>query len=336
MKFVIVSSLFFALLSTTCLSQDAVDNTFRVMFYNVENYFDSNYDSLRTYNEFTPDGDIHWTYSKYKKKRNSIYKVIKAVGEWRSVTLIGLAEIENEFVISDLIENTPLYKDRYKFVHFDSDDFRGIDVALLYQSDSFTLLFSEKVPIRDPDNPEFKTRDMLYVVGLMNTDTLHVVINHWTSRYRGYLESEPLRVLAANILLKLTDSICAVNKNANILLMGDFNDNAENTSMQLLTNDQICGFRNMKLESKNPGVGGTLKYKSEWSGFDQILVTNSIFKGNNGLHCTDNAKIFDADFLLEEDLQYLGLKTNRTNIGFKYHGGFSDHLPVYIDIESTR
>lgn len=336
----IIIIFFFALLPFVCYSQiedgENSDYQYRIMFYNVENYFDANYDSSRTYNEFTPNGDLHWTNSKYIKKRNNIYKVIKAVGGWRPVTLIGLAEIENEFVISDLIRSTPLAKEGYKYVHYESDDFRGIDVALIYRNESFSLLHSARVVIRDPENPDFTTRDMLYVVGLLGADTLHVIVNHWTSRYRGYLESEPLRMLASRKLKSLTDSICAGNENANIILMGDFNDNPENKSIQLLTNPTVCRLDNLELISSNSAVTGTLKYRSNWLDFDQVLVTNSLLVGTNGLRCSPHAQIFDADFLLEPDINYLGLKTNRTNIGFKYHGGFSDHLPIYLDINFVR
>jgi len=306
------------------------------MFYNVENYFDAVNDSSLAYNEFTPNGDLHWTDRKYIKKRNNIYKVIKAVGEWNNVDLIGLVEIENKFVISDLINSTPLNRLGYDFVHYESKDFRGIDVALVYKTSSFKVIYSEKVEILDPENPNFTTRDMLYVKGLLGTDTLHIIVNHWTSRYRGYLESEPYRMLASNKLISLTDSICNINKDANILLMGDFNDNPDNKSMQFLITNGKCRFKNTELESTNPEVAGTLKYKSNWYNFDQILISSPLSTGINGLKCNSKGHIFDADYLLESDSKNFGLKTNRTNIGFKYHGGFSDHLPIYIDIESTN
>ena len=121
-----------------------------------------------------------------------------------------------------------------------------------------------------------------------------------------------------------------------IVLIGDFNDNPENNSIQLLTNSGVCGFDNLGMINSNSSVSGTLKYKNNWLKFDQILVSKTILAGTNGLHCFPNANIFDENFLLEEDLQYFGLKTNRTNIGFKYHGGFSDHLPVYFDIFSIQ
>ena len=317
---------------TQTFDNNSTKKNYRVMFYNVENHFDSKYDSSKLYNDFTPGGELHWTENKYVKKRNNIYKVIVSVGGWKPVTLIGLAEIENEFVVSDLIAGTPLAKQGYKFVHYDSDDARGIDVALLYHTKSFTLINSKKIKIIDHDNPGFTTRDMLYVKGIISFDTIHGVVNHWTSRYRGHLESEDLRILASNTLIKLTDSICTLNPNAKILLIGDFNDNPTDKSMLLITKTSNCNFHNLNLSATNKDVLGTLKYLSSWSSFDQILVSGSLFADSIGIRCEPNGHIYDPDFLLLPDVKNLGLKTNRTNIGFKYQGGFSDHLPVYVDL----
>jgi endonuclease/exonuclease/phosphatase family metal-dependent hydrolase len=320
-------------LSFSQIPEDSELNpAFRLMFYNVENYFDYSYDTALTYNEFTPLGNLHWTKRKYEKKRNDIYKVIKAVGAWKPVTLIGLAEVENEFVVSELVNKTPLRNDGYDYIHYDSKDKRGIDVAIVYHKESFTIINSKKIEIRDPENRKFTTRDLLYVVGLINNDTIHIVVNHWTSRYRGYLESEPLRLLAAERVLKLTDSIYSLNSRANILLMGDFNDNPNNNSMTLLVNNSKCSLYNLPLNKTNQNVNGTLKYKNNWALFDQILVSGNLTDSTNIMKCEKQGVIFDADFLLRPDNKYLGVTTFRTNLGYNYKGGFSDHLPVYIDL----
>lgn len=317
-----------------CISQDVIPITekrYRIMFYNVENYFDYIYDSTLVYNEFTPEGELHWTKNKYLKKRNCIYKVIVALGGWEPVCLIGLAEVENEYVVSDLISGTPLLKLGYKYIHYESDDFRGIDVALIYNSKLFEVISHRPIKILDPQNPDFTTRDMLYVVGIIGNDTVHVFVNHWTSRYRGVVESEPLRILASKKLIEITDSICVEDESANIILMGDFNDNPENESMTMISDLSDCGFVNLTAKVHSKSVVGTLKYKHQWFNFDQILISNSILESNR-LFSDSVMHIFDAGFLLEPDSKYMGYKTNRTNIGFKYNGGFSDHLPVYFDI----
>lgn len=330
----------FASLPIVCYSQSANANVkedhYRIMFYNVENYFDALHDSSKVYNEFTPDGNLHWTKNKYISKRNNIYKVIKAVGGWDPVTIIGLAEIENDEVIADLVTGTPLVKEGYKFIHFESQDFRGIDVALLYKSDRFKLVYSEKIVISDPQNPEFSTRDILYAKGLLMYDTVHIFVNHWTSRYRGYLESEPYRILAAKALLNFTDSICNINPAANIIIMGDFNDNPNNKSLQMISNAPLCSFVNLKLIGLNSTIDGTLKYNGNWLNFDQFFITSNLLYGKNGLQSSSSGCIFDAEFLLEIDKKHLGMKTNRTNIGFNYHGGTSDHLPIYFDVINVR
>jgi predicted extracellular nuclease len=309
----------------------------RAVFWNVENYFDPWTDSTSTYSEFNKDGDRHWSYKKYKEKRTSVYKTIVALGEWKPLAIIGLAEIENEFVLNDLLANTPLKEIGYRVIHYESDDDRGIDVGLLYYPGQFELLFSKKIMVRDKENPTFRTRDILYVKGLMGKDTLHVFINHWPSRYRGYLNSEPLRLLASSVLQHSTDSICFLNSDAAILIMGDFNDRSENESISRLVADSMqCQLFLLPLNCSNSEVIGTIKYQGKWDYFDHVLVTKSLTGlGNNLIVKNGNASVFAPDFLLEKDEKFNGLKPFRTFIGFKYNGGVSDHLPVYVDFIHT-
>jgi endonuclease/exonuclease/phosphatase family metal-dependent hydrolase len=309
--------------------------SYRIVFYNVENFFDPYVDSTKSYNEFTPEGNLHWTYNKYVKKRNDVYKTLTAIGEWKPLTIVGFAEVENFLVLYELIKKTPLKYEHYKIVHYESEDFRGIDVGVIYNADLFHLLSSSKIKIRSEQDTAFKTRDIIYLKGLLGTDTLHVFFNHWTSRYRGMLESEAYRMLAAETLMKVTDSVCRVDPGANILIMGDFNDNPENESLQHLVHDTVCHLSHLTFTNTNKDVNGTLKHHASWSYFDQAIVSESLISAKNGLRVADGlVHVFDTDFLLTKDEKYLGLKTYRTNIGFKYNGGISDHLPVYVDILS--
>jgi len=307
--------------------------TYRIVFYNVENFFDPYFDSTRVYNEFTPGGDLHWTYKKYEQKRKDLYKTLMAIGEWKPLTIVGLAEIENFLVLYELIEKTPLKYGHYKVVHFESEDFRGIETGVLYNSNLFNLVQSSKITIRTEKDTNFKTRDIIYLKGLLGEDTLHLFYNHWTSRYRGLLESKDYRMLAAQTLKRFTDSICSAVTGANVLIMGDFNDNPTDESVQYLVNSGTCNLSPLLFSNKNKDVKGTLKYHANWSYFDQAIVSETMVTGRNGLLIADKTvHIFDADFLLVKDEKYMGLKPFRTNIGFKYNGGISDHLPVYVDI----
>lgn len=303
------------------------------MFYNVENYFDAKVDTTSDYNEFTPDGERHWTYSKYLDKRNKIYKTITAIGGWEPPSIVAFAEIENSFVLEDLIENTPLSRQNYKVIHFESEDERCIDVGLIYLEDNFSPLHSEKIAIRFESNPGDKTRDILYVKGLLKTDTLHIFVNHWPSRYGGLLETKPLRFTAAQILKSAIDSVCLAVANPNIIVLGDFNDNPGDESIQYLLSGDKCEMKNLPLDHSNSDAKGTLKYQQDWDIFDQVIVSKSMTDAANELYVKDlNGNIFDAQFLLENDGKYLGMKPFRTFIGFRYNGGFSDHLPVFVDI----
>ena len=95
----------------------------------------------------------------------------------------------------------------------------------------------------------------------------------------------------------------------------------------------ICKQLSIFVENKKLGFEGTLKHQYNWQIFDQIIVSNSLINNNKGLLYRQNsAQIFHADFLFEKDETYGGVKLFRTYVGPKYFGGYSDHLPVYIDL----
>lgn len=315
--------------------------SFRVMFYNVENLFDPYDDSLKRDEEFTPEGERHWTNHKFYDKIQKVYKVIMAVGEWHAPAIVGMCELENRFVLEKLINETPLKKFSYKILHFESPDRRGIDVGLIYRSTMFDPFHSEAVQVVFPDDTSYHTRDILYVKGLLDgQEMVHIFINHWPSRYGGYLKTVERRNQAAAILKTKTDSLLAINPNTSIIIMGDFNDGPEDESftkvlkvkspeMEIIPNS----YYNLSLGKTDDWNFGTLKYRESWNVFDQVVVSGGLLAPNSKLQVSDKkAVIFHEDFLLEEDKTYLGFKPKRTFTGFKYNGGYSDHLPVFIDL----
>ncbi|MCB8965176.1 MAG: endonuclease [Bacteroidales bacterium] len=314
----------------------------RVMFYNVENLFDPFDDSLTRDEEFTPEGSRHWTWTKMEKKINGIFKVIMAVGEFDPPTLVGLCEIENGFVVYRLIKETPLSKFDYRMVHRESPDSRGIDVALIYRPDRFQLLEKDFINVTFPDAPNRKTREILYAKGLMASDTLHVFVNHWPSKYGGELESESGRYAAAYTLKHKVDSIRIFYPDARILIMGDLNDEPDSDPVlkgfgACLTTDSPCthNFVNIAAILKQRGLG-SYKYQGIWGIIDQIIISRSLLTKKHKLYTTtNNANVFGAEYLLESDDAFVGKKPFRTFQGYRYHGGFSDHLPVYIDLHEN-
>ncbi len=340
-SFLIALLLFFASFNLfTVNAQDAgKKDHLRLMFYNVENFFDTEDDPTTNDNEFTPEGQKRWTTNRYIEKRNAIFKVIANVGEWEPPAMIALCEIENRKILNDLIINTPLSKYPYKIVHKDSPDQRGIDVALLYRNDYLKPLKEQFVRIRFSDNRK-RTRDILYAT--MKTtqgDTLHIFVNHWPSRTGGDKKSEPSRILAASVLREKVDSIFNRNPQANIIITGDFNDSPTDKSvrnqLKALTDTTnlkpatLVNLSAYKMKEKT----GTIKYQSAWSVFDQIIVSNNLLNRNSKIKTNvSECYIFRADYLFEPDKRYSGIKPFRTYSGNKYIKGYSDHLPVYIDL----
>ncbi|RLD90217.1 MAG: endonuclease [Bacteroidetes bacterium] len=304
----------------------------RIAFYNVENFFDTRYDSTKYFNGFTPKGDHHWSKTRYYQKREHIYKVIAAVGGWNGVTVMGFAEIENRGILEDLITNTPLKKSDYGIVHFESPDKRGIDVGMIYRKKRFKVIKANPIRVKNPDNPSFTTRDILYVKGILLKDTIHIFYNHWPSRYGGMMNTVTLRALAASTLQLVVDSILEKEPLAKVVILGDFNDNPDDKSIQLLLHNGKHTLEALSPSFDYGNTTGTIKHNTDWAIFDQVIVSPDMFS-TKGLHLKNhNMHIFDAGFLLINDEKNLGKKLNRTFVGFNYNGGFSDHLPVYVDV----
>ncbi len=318
-----------------------VRKTVRIAFYNCENFFDIEDDPLTHDDEFTPEGTRHWDNRKFYQKVNHTFKVILALGNPEPPALMGLCEIENRFVLKKLVYETPLKKFDYRIIHYESPDRRGIDVALLYRKGLFEPLYSRPVAVRFPFDTASRTRDILYVKGLLlQKDTIHIFVNHWPSRYGGYLPTVPKRKQAALMLRNMADSILRINPGAAVLIMGDFNDGPYDESFSLTLRakdpakaDTLSELYNLMLHGQKDWPYGSLKYREGWNKFDQIVVSGNMLRRDAPLCVSENGGvIFHAPFLLEEDNIYLGQRLNRTYVGLKYHGGFSDHLPVFVDV----
>lgn len=342
-KHILISWIFVAF-TTISLAQSAIgnsefdpesrgDNGIRIMFYNVENLFDTFDDPAINDDEFTANGEKNWSYYRYKEKLNHIAKTIIAVGGWEAPALIGLCEIENFQVLMDLTSKTPLEKYGYHIVHENSDDRRGIDVAILYQPGKLVKITHEPIKINDNS---FVTRDILYAsFTFRQKDTIHFFINHWPSRYGGKEFSEKKRVKVASVLRSKTDSIFQVYENPKILIMGDFNDEPSDQSLAITLNAQpvtstIDSNRlyNLSFTDFNSGKG-TLVYKEldfTWFLFDQMIVSGAVIEGHGILTKGKKSSIFSPDWLLKNNRPY------RSYQGPIYRGGFSDHLPIFIDL----
>ncbi len=314
----------------------------RVAFWNFENFFDPFVDSTRMYNEFTENGSQHWTKSRFYRKRNNMYKAILAFSEDEPIAVLGIAEVENAYVLNMLFNQTPLKTHNYRIIHYEGDDKRGIDVAMAYCIDKLQLISTETVKVKNPDNKHYRTRDILYAKFFdRRGDTIHCFVNHWPSRYGGERETIKLRALAANTLKHKVDSLVFLHQTIpKIIIMGDFNDTPDDPSIcEVLSAkspekyDENAVLVNLFTDGRRLGFDGTLKHQYNWQIFDQIIVSKSLIDNDMGLSYKPNsATIVHNDFLFEKDESFGGVKLFRTYVGPKYFGGYSDHLPVYIDL----
>ena len=310
-----------------------------VAFYNLENLFDTINANGKYDLEFSPQGRRQWDSEKYAIKINNLANAIANMVTYFTQggpAIIGVAEIENASVMTDLVNAAPLKSRGLKFVHHDSPDLRGVDVGLIYDPEQFEVLSVSNHTLLVDENPDFRTRDQMCVTGLLGGDSLSVIVNHWPSRLGGQQESEPLRMAAAKLTRHIADSLWTLNPALNIVIMGDLNDDPSNRScaevvgaMPEKEDAAPHGFFNPWWRILDSGRG-TLSYRGQWNLFDQILVSGTLLPPRNvrGLQYRA-AEILDIEFLKQTSEKYFG-QPWRTFAGGRFLGGYSDHFPTQV------
>ena len=315
-------------------------------FYNVENLFDPADDPDNPGDdEFLPAAAKRWDSLRYAGKLELLARVIAGLGgEGEGPALLGLAEVENARVLRDLAAEPALADGDYGLVHYDSPDYRGIDVALLYRRGDFRVLTSRPIavtlPPREGSTRVRTTRDVLYVAGLLRGDTLHLLVNHWPSRGGGEERSRPDRARVARVVRGVVDSLRAADPAADVAVLGDLNDDPTDASVaevlgasgeRALASDVLL--YNPFVEPFRRGEG-SLGYRRQWNLFDQIVVSAGL-TAPGGDWSVREAAVFAPAYLLQDTGRYRGFP-ERTYIGDAYRGGASDHLPVYVVLERPR
>ena len=317
------------------------ENLVTIAFYNVENLFDTEDDPHTLDEDFTISGKNHYSPQAYRSKLSNIAWVISRIGQQHTgspPSLVGLAEIENRKVLEDLVERPEIRDANYRIIHFDSPDLRGIDVALLYRESHFIPLEHEalEVKIWDENGQRLYTRDILWVHGFLLEEEVHLLVNHWPSRRRGASASAPKRLRAAYHTRRTIDRILAENPEARILVMGDFNDNPSDKSIEsgllgtsdpkrMHTSELFNPMHRMYARGWN-----SMAFRGELHLFDQILLSWSLAGRKapaNGLRF-HKAGIFNPFYLIHSSGPYQGYPFRSFENGY-FSGGFSDHYPVY-------
>lgn len=324
--------------SNTISAQDKNYSVVCIGFYNLENLFDTiNNVELRNSEEFTPKGRNQWTSDRYHEKLGNMALVISEIAT--DVTpdgpaLLGVSEIENIGVLQDLVKEKAIAKRGYEIVHYDSPDYRGVDVGLLYQPKYFEVT-STKSHTLNMDDSTFRTRDQLVVSGLLQGEMIHVIVGHWPSRSGGEKRSRPKRNAAGQLARSIVDSLFAIDKNAKIMVMGDFNDDPVNPSVKEFLRAKPKQTNLDKGDLYNPfyklyqdGIG-SLAYRDSWNLFDQVVISQGLIGDDKSDYKFYKAKVFNNTFLLNKEGRYAGYP-KRTFAGGVYQGGYSDHFPTYI------
>ena len=314
---------------------------FRVMFYNVENLYDTINNPHTQDDDFTPEGNLHWNSFRYHRKIEEVSKVISSLGGEYPPAIVGLCEVENDQVMKDLTIHSSLAKHKYRYVITKSKDLRGSNISFLYQRDQFRLLSKKTYSPHFDNIDKYTSRDILHVTGeVVNGDTLDIFICHYPSRSEGIAKSEPFRLTVSKLLKQKVDSLKKKRKTPRVIIMGDFNDYPNNASIKdILKAKEIISkpdpplLYNLFYGSSNNNEIGSYKYNGKWGFLDQFIVSGSLLDSEKNTHLISNeAYVYSPEFLLDYDEKHGGKKPLRTYSGWKYIGGFSDHLPIYFDL----
>lgn len=331
-KYTALALLVFLAFSSCTSVKKTLKKEYIVVSYNVENLFDTLDDPKIPDEEFLPESEKKWNTERYQKKLNDLVRVISEFNPKELPEIVGLVEIENRGVLEDLIKTAALKDHNYAIIHEESPDYRGIDVAMIYRKDAFSEISHETLPVVFPDDPEFKTRDILHVTGKLRHKTVHIFVNHWPSRIGGEEKTEPKRVLAASVLKKKTDELLAEDPKARIIILGDMNDEPANKSLNTTLGAEApgsgSGLVNLMIPDDTAGLG-TYFYSGNWNMLDNIVVSEAVLKSRGVKVENNKGTVFSSDWMIFTNKN--GDKTpNRSYVGNKYVGGVSDHFPVYF------
>lgn len=336
---ILFTALFIVCSTTISQSSDKTKKNYHVVsvaFYNLENLFDTIQASPFD-NEFIPNGAMHWNGLKYRAKLKNMAYAISQLGletTPRGAAIVGISEIENRAVLEDLVKEPVIANRSYEIVHYESPDRRGIDVALLYNPRDFIVTSSKAYPLISSDTA-YKTRDQLLVSGYLLNEKVHVIVNHWPSRYGGEVASSPRRVEAAKLTKHIADSLYSTDAEAKIIIMGDLNDDPHNESTAVYLNAK----KNMDDVPENglynpmwrihAGGTGSLAYNNQWNLFDQIIISKPLISKDKSKLSFWKAEVFNRKFLIQQEGTNKGqpLRTHGSGV---WLNGYSDHLPTLI------
>ncbi len=311
-----------------------------VAFYNFENLFDTEDDPNNWGDdEFLPTGPYRYDETVYQQKLTNLATVISQLGSELTPdgpAILGTTEVENARVLTDLARHPLIAHRNYQVIHFDSRDSRGIDVGLLYNPVYFKVLSARPllVDISGQDGKGGRTRDVLFVHGILAGDTISVLVNHWPSRRGGESASAPLRAIAAAVNRVTIDSLMR-HAPSKVIIMGDFNDDPTDPSITKVLgasgdrkNLKTGGVYNPFVSFYKKGIG-TSAYNDSWGLFDQIMLTEPLVNSEETRWKYYKAEVFNKEFLKNKFGRWKGYPL-RSFDNNNWQNGYSDHFPAVV------
>ena len=314
-----------------------------VMFYNLENLYDTVDDSYRYDDQFTPMGDKRWTRDKYLKKLSNLSEIFSSVASAHNgfPVVAGVSEVENLKVLQDLVSQKRMSGAHYKCVHFESNDVRGVEVGLLYRPDKFTLMGCEPLKLVLRSGREYIGRDILAAWGALDGEMFAFYVCHFLSRRAGVASSAGFRRAGAETARDHAAELRRQYPDIKVVILGDMNDNPSDESLSGLLKAHKSPFNVPEGEYYNPfwlladEGKGTSIHNHRWMLYDQIIVSHNLLpawpglKGFRVVHVdkTHYGEIFRRNFMLRKG------SPRRSYYGNTFDNGYSDHLPVLIKLD---
>lgn len=326
-----------ACLSFTCKSNSPTntDQQLSVAFYNIDNLYDTQDDTSHKDDDFTPNGKYQWDKSRYEQKIRNLNKVLSIISDGNPPDVFGVCELESALALSDLLK-TKNFKNLYSFVHYNSPDERGVDVALVYKTSKFKVLESKNYKVVLSKDSNDRTRDILYVKGIspINNDTFSFIVCHYPSRKEGKNESEQNRLDASAQCLKIISEKIHL-QTQNLIVLGDFNDQPWDKSMQTVlgasSHNKVPNAPLQNLMYELPKETGSYFFRGHWERLDQIIISAALRDGKGSDYIEGSLAVVKEDWMIQKG-KFEGYPL-RTFGGENWLNGYSDHLPVRINIQ---
>ena len=317
---------------------------YTVMFYNLENLYDTVDDPNTADDDFTPMGDRRWTRDKYQKKLANLSEIFSAVSSAHNgfPVVAGVSEVENLKVLKDLASQTRMAGAHYKCIHFESNDARGVEVGMLYRPDKFTLMGCEPVKLSLRSGREYIGRDILAAWGAIDGEMFAFYVCHFLSRRTGVASSAGFRRAGAETARDHAAMLRSQYPDIKVVILGDMNDSPSDDSLSGLLKAHKSIFNVPEGEYYNPfwlladEGQGTSIHNHRWVLYDNIIVSHNMLptwpdlKGFRLVRFDRKnhyGEIFRRNFMLRKGAP------RRSYYGNTFDNGYSDHLPVLIKMD---